>query len=71
MVIGEEVLTFIKVLGLFCKFINQRIIKHLRVIFGTDSTAELSRLHTKILADEVDGIGSELQCENRFRFLKL
>ena len=71
MVIREEVLTLIKVLGLLCKFINQRIIKHLRIIFRPDSTAKLSRLNTKILTDEVDGIGSELQGENRFRFLKL
>ena len=71
MVIREEVLTFIKVLGLLCKFINQRIIKHLRVIFRPDRTAKLSRLNTKILTDEVDGIGGELQRKNRFRFLNL
>jgi hypothetical protein len=71
MIVGEEVDTLIKVPGLFDEFIDQSIVKDLSVVFVSHSTAQLSRLDIEVLADEVNGVGRELDCEHRFGLLEL
>jgi hypothetical protein len=64
MIVGEEVDTLIKVPGLFDEFIDQGIVKDLSLVFVGHGTTQLSRLDIEVLADEVNGVGGELNCEH-------